>query len=102
MPQPTTPRSPPSRTRAVAADEVVNPRDPVDSRKRITSLGTSGIRVIESLPDLGRAYAGLADCFIAPGFRLRHRHRLLLATRHNPMGMHVIVAVDGSYHVDGR
>ena len=76
---------------AMAEGEVAKLRAALASGKRVTGIGTSGIRVVESLPDLERGYAGLTDCFVAPGFRFRHSHGLL-TNLHNPMGTHVIMA----------
>lgn len=76
---------------AMTQDEVAKLRKALTAGKRVTSVGTSGIRVVESLPDLERGYSGETDCFIAPGFPFRHSHGLL-TNLHNPMGTHVIMA----------
>jgi S-adenosylmethionine:tRNA ribosyltransferase-isomerase len=76
---------------AMAEDEVAKLRSALAAGKRVTGIGTSGIRVVESLPSLERGYSGLTDCFVAPGFRFRHSHGLL-TNLHNPMGTHVIMA----------
>ncbi len=76
---------------AMADDEVAKLRAALAAGKRVTGVGTSGIRVVESLPNLEGGYSGETDCFIAPGFKLRHSHGLL-TNLHNPMGTHVIMA----------
>ncbi len=76
---------------AMADGEVAKLRAALASGKRVTSIGTSGIRVVESLPNLNGGYTGETDCFIAPGFKLRHSHGLI-TNLHNPMGTHVIMA----------
>lgn len=58
---------------------------------RVTSIGTSGVRVLESLDTLSSGKRGRTGVFIAPGFHLRHVHGLL-TNLHNPMGTHIIMA----------
>lgn len=59
--------------------------------RRIVSIGTSGVRTLESLPYPPTARSGRTDIFIAPGYRFRYCS-VLLTNLHNPMGTHVIMA----------
>src|SRR5262245_3451600 len=58
---------------------------------RIISIGTSGIRVLESLPIPPAPAAGRTTLFVSPGFRFKYCDTLL-TNLHNPKGTHVIMA----------
>jgi S-adenosylmethionine:tRNA-ribosyltransferase-isomerase (queuine synthetase) len=60
-------------------------------QRRIISIGTSGIRVLESLPYPPAAAAGRTSLFVSPGFRFKYCDGLL-TNLHNPKGTHVIMA----------
>ena len=59
--------------------------------RRIISIGTSGIRVLESLPIPPAPAAGRTNLFVSPGFRFKYCDALL-TNLHNPKGTHVIMA----------
>ena len=59
--------------------------------RRIISIGTSGIRVLESLPVPPAPAAGRTSLFVSPGFRFKYCDALL-TNLHNPKGTHVIMA----------
>jgi S-adenosylmethionine:tRNA ribosyltransferase-isomerase len=60
-------------------------------RRRIISIGTSGIRVLESLPIPPVPTAGRTNLFVSPGFQFKYCDALL-TNLHNPKGTHVIMA----------
>jgi S-adenosylmethionine:tRNA ribosyltransferase-isomerase len=60
-------------------------------QRRIISIGTSGIRVLESLTLPPTPAAGRTNLFVSPGFRFKYCDGLL-TNLHNPKGTHVIMA----------
>jgi S-adenosylmethionine:tRNA ribosyltransferase-isomerase len=59
--------------------------------RRIVSIGTSGIRALESLPIPPTPATGRTTLFVSPGFRFKYCDALL-TNLHNPRGTHVIMA----------
>ena len=59
--------------------------------KRVVCIGTSGMRVLETLPIPPEPMAGRTDLFIQPGFQFKYSDALL-TNLHNSMGTHVIMA----------
>jgi S-adenosylmethionine:tRNA ribosyltransferase-isomerase len=59
--------------------------------RRVISIGTSGIRVLESLPVPALPAAGRTNLFVSPGFQFKYCDGLL-TNLHNPKGTHVIMA----------
>ena len=60
-------------------------------KRRVISIGTSGIRVLESLSIPPAPAAGRTSLFVSPGFRFKYCDALL-TNLHNPKGTHVIMA----------
>jgi S-adenosylmethionine:tRNA ribosyltransferase-isomerase len=60
-------------------------------QRRIISIGTSGIRVLESLPIPPLPATGRTNLFVSPGFQFKYCDGLL-TNLHNPKGTHVIMA----------
>jgi S-adenosylmethionine:tRNA ribosyltransferase-isomerase len=60
-------------------------------KRRIISIGTSGIRVLESLPVPPLPAAGRTNLFVSPGFQFKYCDGLL-TNLHNPKDTHVIMA----------
>lgn len=58
---------------------------------RIISIGTSGVRAVESLGEPPVPAHGRTNLFVSPGFKFRHVDSLL-TNLHNPKGTHVIMA----------
>ena len=83
---------------AMSPEEYAISRQAVDlltrslkEQRRIISIGTSGIRVLESLPVPPVPASGRTDLFVSPGFRFKYCDSLL-TNLHNPKGTHVIMA----------
>jgi S-adenosylmethionine:tRNA ribosyltransferase-isomerase len=62
-----------------------------DRKQRVISVGTSGARALESLPNPPVPTKGRTDLFIHPGIELKYCDALL-TNLHNSMGTHVIMA----------
>lgn len=65
--------------------------DALQSKKRIVSVGTSGVRILESLPFPPKPVSSKTDIFVSPGFKFKYVDALL-TNLHNSMGTHVIMA----------
>jgi S-adenosylmethionine:tRNA ribosyltransferase-isomerase len=83
---------------AMSAEEYAISPEAVDllmrslkEQRRIVSIGTSGIRVLESLPIPPVPASGRTTLFVSPGFRFKYCDALL-TNLHNPKGTHVIMA----------
>jgi len=63
----------------------------LQEKRRIISIGTSGIRVLESLPIPPVPVTGRTNLFVSPGFQFKYCDALL-TNLHNPKGTHVIMA----------
>lgn len=59
--------------------------------KRIISIGTSGVRILESISFPPKAVKSKTNIFISPGFKFKYTDGLL-TNLHNSMGTHVIMA----------
>ncbi len=59
--------------------------------KRVTSIGTSGVRALESLGTPPKPVRACTDLFISPGFNFRYVDSLVTHF-HNPMGTHIVMA----------
>jgi S-adenosylmethionine:tRNA ribosyltransferase-isomerase len=83
---------------AMSAEEYAISQPAVDlltrsmkEKRRVISIGTSGIRVLESLPIPPVPTAGRTNLFVSPGFQFKYCDGLL-TNLHNPKGTHVIMA----------
>jgi len=61
------------------------------NNKKVVCIGTSCVRVLESLPVPPKPMSGRTDIFIQPGFQFKYCDALL-TNLHNSMGTHVIMA----------
>jgi S-adenosylmethionine:tRNA ribosyltransferase-isomerase len=76
---------------AVSQEAIDLLRRSLKEQRRIISIGTSGIRVLESLTLPPTPAAGRTNLFVSPGFRFKYCDGLL-TNLHNPKGTHVIMA----------
>lgn len=69
--------------------DVIN--EGVKNNRRIVSVGTSGVRILESLDTPAKEAKGRTNIFVKPGHEFKYAD-CLLTNLHNSMGTHVIMA----------